>query len=271
MAAWPTRTGEKKSMKKDSQEKVESELKILVRTFYDFQNLRINLGGRINEKGKTMLTLSPKAKERFELNFKELKSWEGKCLRDIKKILEGYPIWTEYLSAVKGIGPTMAGMLITEIEGEDKPENNPTGPGILRFRSVSALWSYAGYGLKDGEIQRRKKGEKLNYNAFMKTKLRVVAESFIKSSNETYRKLYDNYKHRLQSRPCTKPPEKHNKKKDVDDMGCTDGHRHSMSLRYIVKIFLKDLYLKWWELEGKVPRPSYQEEYLGHKHKEKAA
>lgn len=43
-------------------------------------------------------------------------------------------------------------------------------------------------------------------------------------------------------------------------------HIHRASLRYMMKCFLIELYVKWRTLEGLPVRPSYQEEKLGHKH-----
>jgi len=43
-------------------------------------------------------------------------------------------------------------------------------------------------------------------------------------------------------------------------------HRDRAAMRYTVKMFLKDLYPVWREIEGLPVRVSYQEEYLGHKH-----
>jgi hypothetical protein len=34
----------------------------------------------------------------------------------------------------------------------------------------------------------------------------------------------------------------------------------------MIKAFLRELYIAWYKIEGVEPRPSYQEEYLGHKH-----
>jgi len=44
------------------------------------------------------------------------------------------------------------------------------------------------------------------------------------------------------------------------------GHRDRAAKRYMVKMFIKDLYVAWREIEGLPVRVPYQEEYLGHKH-----
>lgn len=45
--------------------------------------------------------------------------------------LTNLPIWTSYLSAIRGVGPLMAGVLLSEID-------------IHKCNSISALWKYAG-------------------------------------------------------------------------------------------------------------------------------
>lgn len=49
--------------------------------------------------------------------------------------------------------------------------------------------------------------------------------------------------------------------------GKTRGHRHNMAVRYMVKLFLNDLYNAWRELEGLPVAPTYQEAKLGHTHR----
>ena len=50
----------------------------------------------------------------------------------------------------------------------------------------------------------------------------------------------------------------------------SDAHLHQASQRYMVKMFLLELWKQWRTFEGLEVRPSYQEEYLGHKHNEAA-
>lgn len=67
-----------------------------------------------------------------------------------------------------------------------------------------------------------------------------------------YGKFYYDYKNRL----CRSPAHKDK----------TDFHRHNMSMRYMMKIFLSDLYAKWRELDGLPVTPPYHEAKLGLTH-----
>jgi len=68
-----------------------------------------------------------------------------------------------------------------------------------------------------------------------------------------YNAVYYEYKERLANSP------QHASKSNL--------HRHNMALRYMVKIFLMDLYMVWRELEGLEVFPPYHEAKLGIFHK----
>jgi hypothetical protein len=194
-------------------------------------------------------------------NYLELEAQEKAHFRRLGNILKGYPIYNEFLEGVTGVGPAMAGVMLSEID-------------ITKAEYPSSLHKYAGldvasdgqgrsrrkehledseYTDKDGEVK-TKKG--ITFNPFLKTKLvGVLGSSFIKQSPDkcVYRKIYDDYKHRLEHMDAHKEKSK--------------GHRHNMSVRYMVKIFLVDLYNAWRRLEGLPVAPTYSEAKLGKVHK----
>jgi len=47
---------------------------------------------------------------------------------------------------------------------------------------------------------------------------------------------------------------------------CTPGHKNQAAIRYMMKMFLRDLYVAWREIEGLPVRPPYEDDYLGRKH-----
>lgn len=181
---------------------------------------------------------------------------EAELGKDVGLLCKGWDIWP-WLDSVKGCGPAMSGVLLAEI-GD---------PG--RFRTVSALWAFAGLHVIDGRAARRTKGERANWNNFLKTKLLgVLAPCFLKA-NSPYREHYDNMKHRLESLPCSMTPEQHRKGATAETLlpnGCTKGHMHNKAVRYMAKMFLLDLYVTWNGLRGNAIRNSYQQDYLGHDH-----
>ena len=191
-------------------------------------------------------------------NFALVKSYNASCVLEeeniklIAECLKGYPIWT-YLNAVKGVGPLMGGILISEID-----------IGIAQY--PSQIWQYSGLSVaKDGQGMSKRKehlilkkytdrnGEKkeklsITYNPFLKSKLMgVLAGQFLRQSAEKspYRKIYDDYKHRLETHPVHKEK--------------TKGHRHNMAMRYMVKVFLIHLHSAWRQVEGLPPSLPYHE------------
>tara|TARA_R110000824_G_scaffold112200_1_gene261289 strand:+ start:517 stop:1383 length:867 start_codon:yes stop_codon:yes gene_type:complete len=283
-----------------------SNLKTIVRGAYDIQKNRIQTGNRLVGNFKAKLGLAPSEKEDkldkagqivlknlrqshklltdgvasfprqstfkgdevisdyTELclvdNYFELEEQEKSHFRRLSNILKDYPIYTEFLDGVMGVGPAMAGVIISEID-------------ITKAEYPSSLHKYAGvdvasdgqgrsrraehledseYTDKEGKLQ-TKKG--ITFNPFLKTKLvGVLGSSFIKQSPDKceYRKIYDDYKHRIENMDAHKEKSK--------------GHRHNMAVRYMIKMFLIDLYNAWRKLEGLPVAPTYTEAKLGKVH-----
>jgi hypothetical protein len=190
--------------------------------------------------------------------YTDLEAEEARHFSRLGNILRDYPIYTEFLEKVRGIGPAMAGVIVSEID-------------ITKCKYASSLWAYAGLDVAPDGRGRSKKKEHLieveytdkdgkpatrvgiTFNPFLKTKLMgVLAGSFLRSGNKEYGAIYTNYKSRLENH------EIHKEK--------TKGHRHNMALRYMVKRFLCDLYANWRKLEGLPVESEYHEGKLGHKH-----
>lgn len=187
-----------------------------------------------------------------------LEKEEAQHFSFLKNVLADYPIHQSFLLHVKGVGPAMAGVIISEID-------------ISKAKYPSSLWKYAGldvgadgagrsrkkehlveteYVSKDGEV---KKKNGITFNPFLKTKLvGVLGSSFLKVKESPYKDVYYQYKARLENHP------NHKEK--------TKGHRHNMAMRYIVKIFLIDLHREWRTLEGLSASVPYSEAKLKLKH-----
>ena len=184
---------------------------------------------------------------------------EAAHFKHLKNVLADYPVYKEFLEGVKGVGPAMAGVIISEID-------------ITKAKHPSSLWKYAGldvgpdgkgrsrrkehlvdieYEATDGEIK-MKKG--ITYNPFLKTKLTgVLAACFLKVKESPYKDCYYGYKARLEQHPMHKDR--------------TKGQRHNMAMRYAIKIFLIDLHREWRVLAGFPASTPYCEGKLGMVHK----
>lgn len=216
-----------------------------VKNFYDIQRLRIQAGGRI-KKTADEVQLNKKDKEFFEAQEGLFKKLEKNALKAVKSAIKDH-VMVEWLYEIKGIAETSAGVLLSEFD-------------INKADTVSKFWAFSGLHVVDGKAPKPTKGQKLSYNSWLRSKLvGVIADNFIRAQNE-YTSFYYNYKQRKESQGWGGYKDKDGKLKSVD------GHRHNAAKRYMIKMFLKDFWVKWREVEGLPVRPSYQEEYLGHKH-----
>ena len=189
----------------------------------------------------------------------DIESSEKSHFTRLKSVLMEYPVFVQFLNDVKGIGPAMAGVILSEFD-------------IHKAEYPSSMWKYAGLDVasdgqgrsrrkehqvdeeyidKDGEIQTKKA---ITFNPFLKTKLiGVLGSSFLRAGDNMYSKIYGDYKHRL---------ENHSQHKEK-----SKGHRHSMATRYMIKRFLVDLYTAWRTIEGLPVALEYSEAKLNMKHK----
>jgi len=277
----------------------------LIRGFYDVQKLRISTGNRIvanfhaklgREPGQKIEEMDAESKKILEqlvdeaklittaiaekrshvdtvikkhegiiddeieyelvIDYLVLLETEERYTKTIEKAVKQFPIWQYFLSNVKGCGPIMAAVIISELDPH-------------KARHVSSFWKYAGLDVVNGEGRSRKKehlteieyvnknGElatrkSLTFNPFLKTKLiGVLGPSFLKSKSP-YSTIFYDYRNRLENHP------KHKDK--------TRNHRKNMAMRYMIKMFLKDLWIAWRTLEGLPIEPDYAEAKLGLKH-----
>lgn len=170
---------------------------------------------------------------------------ENQAFKDVGDALEGVPIWDEFLEGVDGVGNATGGCIVSELDPHKAPY-------------PSSFWKYCGLDVVDGEGKSNKKehmetveyvnsdGEKdtrksLGYNPFIKTKLMGVLAVNLLRNGSDYRKHYDQYKHRKETDP---------------ECDWTGGHIEMAARRKMIKQLLKDIHLKWRDLEGlSVPLP----------------
>lgn len=233
------------------EEKKRQSLHILTRAYYDYQNERIALDGQIGRRKNGELKKGvPEREEELLLLLMERRAsiaeMESELLKEISKEIHLLPLWKDFLKHVKGCGEGMAAVIVTQFD-------------IHKAPTVSNLWSFAG--LAPGK-DRKVKGQKCPYNQFLRSKLcGVLGTNGFLMHNSPYREYYDNMKNRLESENWGM-----DSKNPTDKKRPKAGHQHKAAIRYMIKMFLKDLYVAWRTIEGLPVRAPYQEEYLGHKH-----
>jgi hypothetical protein len=173
-----------------------------------------------------------------------LEEWGGNSLMNVeselekqmRKLLKSHP-WSAWFDAVKGVGPVIAASIIGELDGAryghieegqvKEGEERPIAPFLgygREFESTADLWSYAGWGVRDGKAAKRKKGEASAWNNYLKLACYKFIESTIKSRG-TYREAYDT---RKEYEAVTHPE-------------LTKGHINNRAKRYTIKKFLSDI------------------------------
>ena len=200
-------------------------LRILTRAHFDYQMERLRIDGMLGiKKNGEIKKKTPPRDEAFlsELYKRrdEVFAIEELLLKELSKEVHKHPLWKTFLDGVKGVGPAIAAVIITEID-------------IQKAVTVSNLWSFAG--MAPGK-DKRVRGQKCTYNQYLKrTLLGILGPSFLKSYSP-YADFYRNMRVRLESMDygiASKNPSDKDHPKAF--------HQHNYANRYMVKMFLKDL------------------------------
>ena len=255
-------------------------LKQLVATYYGIQKVRVAMGNRITsivkEYGETDYT------NRLVDVYNVSEEIEKSIVKHIKPILREFPIYTEWLKYVKGVGDILSAGLIAGIKTP------------ARFSNISKLWKYCGLHVVDGEAPSRRKGAKVDWNPFMKTLCWKLGESFVKTKG-FYRRAYEQFRAEEERKseegiirpidkcvgyipkdedvikivgdsPLTKSKIDKLKKEGYKELrvGMTNAHIYARAKRKTVKLFIAHLWHKWRELEGLPITKPYAHALLGH-------
>lgn len=253
------------------------ELRYLTDVYVQTQKLRIANANRAQASDEGRDSNAP---EPFVVGLvAKFEDLEKDIFRRMKLVVKDHPAWP-WLDGVRGMGPTLSTKILGLV-GD-----------IENFDTVSKLWSFSGYGLYEGEIQRPIKGQTLTFNRRLKTAVYLAGESFIKSRSP-YRTIYDASKERyfinkqvhplriagllrpdLGPLPNRATPEGKkewdrliklgNEGAERDGNVWTDLHVHNAARRKMVKLFLSHLWEVWRKAEGLPTRDPYPIEYLGH-------
>jgi len=271
------------ALNKDEQEEKSKKLLKILKEEYDHIKTKVKIENRLMsdevlDMAKRRVRLPKNYKEDKEITllktqddirifeaFDHMRASEDIYAELVAKELVNYPFYNYYLVNVHGVGPRMAGVILSEID-------------ITKCNSIAALHKYCGvdvvvYEDDDGVIHsegrsRRKahlvdkeyidmegelvKTKGITFNPFVKTKLLgVLGPSFIKMGGP-YRTVYDNYKQRLDMHPNWE--------------GKSKGHKHNAAVRYMIKEFLADMWTYWRQFENLPLKGRYEQVKLGYTH-----
>jgi len=260
-------------------------LRMLVRAREDFQAMRKRMDNRIGRKADgedqdltTERAFDPEDAGMFTEVSDQARLQENAVEKKLLAVLRRMPIFTDYLEGVKGVGTVAAAHICGSFD-------------IYEGRTVSKLWQYCG--LNPGMVRGKKRierkdggfdiivtdtmirGDKMTagfvapFNKELRTALLgVMADGFIKCQNSYAMEYYYPMKARLEQSANTvqEISKAGAKPQDVAWSEAKKAHRHRAAMRYMVKMFIKDLYSVWRPMHGLDVRVPYAEEYLGKKH-----
>ena len=168
---------------------------------------------------------------------------------EIRGLVISHPAWP-WLNQVKGVGMENIGKVIAFV-GD-----------ISRFPTVSKLWSYSGYSVKNGEAPRKVKGQKVTWNKNLRIMCWRLGVSLIRARGayyHYYQEMKVMYERRYEGRIV-----KAKKGESVPAGMITIKHIHNMALRRMIKIFLSHLWEVWREAEGLAVSAPYAIDRLGY-------
>lgn len=186
---------------------------------------------------------------------------ESKMLRQLKQI----PIYRLFLSRVFGVGPVVAAYLVSEID-------------IRRCEKVSNLRRYCGLAVIDGRLERPRIGQKLAYNAELRTRLYQAFSAMWKNAAKVskdaphgktskYLDVWRGYRHRMSHHE--RFDAEHNRLAGFDGAPDRPGAKaliHAAGWHKAADVLVEDLYIVWRAIEGLSVWPSYHAAKLGYGH-----
>lgn len=243
----------KLGLKSTDKEKMDKEAtKILTQLRKDYDRITDGITDELTpRKFKAMGIIDSYGEYVLIHSYLSLRFQEAEQFKHLNNIMSGHPLYEAIIADKNqwvGIGPMIIGLLISELDLSKPPNPTglwkycgldvaPDGRGRSKRKEHLVEWEYTD---KEGKKQKRLG---VTYKPLIKSKLMgVLSTSLIKQNGKPdkngkaralspYRTIYDVYKHRISNM------EEHADK--------SDGHIEMMAKRYMIKMFLRDLYKLW--------------------------
>lgn len=279
-------------------------LKTLLKHRDNIQKERIRICNRLGLKSDLKTIQNVKItlrKEEYELLYyhaKYLKKQENELLKRILNILDTFPIYKNYLVNLQNVKAATSGWLVAMIDIHKAAMPSQIfqyvgfNPGMVR--GVKRVHK-GDYEKKMGQIinevecknfktgrigtdyfvvtDKMVRGDRLTpgfvspFNSQLKKVLMgVMSKNFILGQTSYAMEYYYPYKERLSKEENIIVGTEDNESSPKKWKDTSPGHRDMAARRYMMKAFIKDLYVVWREMEGLPVRKPYEEEYLGIKH-----
>jgi len=276
-----------------------TELNYLVRSYEGLTKLIAATLTRLQSKG---LTKEEAGKDPFlkgehiikssqTTQYKGLNSVKTQLTSRIEKELQWWPIWSEWMVNIPGIGPAIASQLImlyyyrfipvcTDCKGNlikkavaDKKtgkeintlfcevcQKSVKGEGNLQHRielkdfpRISSWWHYLGRHVVDGEMPKRRKGVQVDWSTKGRTVGYQISEQFNRPPKTCPYRIF-----------LLRQKGKHLKKNDTREKPWTKVHIHNAARNEVAKLFLSHFWQVARELDGLPVTEPYVGKHLGH-------
>lgn len=226
-------------------------IRTLGRLLDDIERLRISDANRIGAGEREMGEALP----HLHVVHEELEKVEKKAVKELQRAWKKHPL-AAWSHGIPGAGDKLMARLIAVIgdpafredRGQRARETQSTPALVFAERTVSELWSYCGH----GDPRRKKKAGMMQAEAFKlgnpeaKKRTWLIAAQFVKTANSPYRAVYEQarerYAERTHETKCVRcGPSGH---PALPGSPWSPGHQHAAAIRYMGKVFLRDLWLE---------------------------
>lgn len=269
-------------------------LVVRVKSFYDFQTLRMQIAGRINRATGPETQLAAPDVETLKRQQSNVELLEKDALKELRYYMtESVPFYKQKLKEFPGVGLASAAVILSMFD-------------ITKADTVSKFWAFAGLrpmpcrrcsACQRVVVRNAKTGlfthpadrvaKKIEGKVVMEEQRPSCAgassaleesatfESSCAQRPTSGQKLP--YSAFLRSKLCgamgsaqitnatvwRKTYDDYKHRKQTAGWGVSDGHRHKAAMRYMVKQMLLEIWKAWRTFEGLEVRPSYHEEKQG--------
>lgn len=267
------RLGIKPSTDEEKATKATQKLLKKVRTAYARVTDGLIANRNIDFAGLSDKLIADRAEYFLISTYENMIAQEEALKKVMEKLVTPFAIWNEFLQGVPGCGAWLAAVIISELD----PKRANYASSFVKYAGLDVVINKDGIGegrhsKPDHRVPREFKDRAgnitvanvLSHNRFLKSKLVfVLTGSMIKQSARLHKmgnipgptkyvRIYQDYLHRIKNTPrfaAHKPI-----------------HLINMARRYMIKIFLYDLWSVWRELEGLPVTKPYHEAKLGMVH-----
>jgi len=250
-------------------ETVVRNLNYLCKTYDGLNKLIVSTKNRL-------AALNPDSEAKHQEEVIAFESIKGKITRKIEKELSFWPVWTEWMKHIPGVGPFIGGNLIllyyykfmpmcqcgTILEKKDGTfwcsscKKSVKGDGVTQhkilerdFENISSWWHFLGRHVVDGRMPKRKKGEVVDWS----NRGRMITFQFADQMNR--QAPGHPYKSFLLDRKV---------KRERTHPEASKGHRLNMAKNETAKLFLAHFWTIARTLDGKPITQPYAGTILGH-------